>query len=452
MKKEKFIIKGRNSLNGEVKIRGAKNAAFPALVATLLTKEPSVIDNLPLIEDVFRMIDLLKGLGVKISWLGKRKVRLDPSGIDPLKIPFDIVGFFRGSILLLGPLLARFNRIKMPPPGGCLIGARSIDTHLDAFSQLGVKIIRGSMESSSKRNNKQVRGDNLYSFEKGKNFAEKFHTVSFLKEKNETREVVLREFSVTATENILLFSALFPGKTILKIADQDYQVKELIKVLEKMGVKIKSNGPSSLEVIGQKTLHGFNYTVISDPIETGTFIVAALATKGEIVIRDAQLSFLDLFLKRLWDFGAKFKILDEKTIKIFPSEKLKIDKVQSLPYPGIHSDIQPELGVLATQTEGPTLMHDPLYEGRLKYLDELNKMGAKIIFCGPHRAIIYGKTQLEGVKFPSPDLRAGAALIIAGLVAEGKTIIDNIYQVDRGYEKIEERLRRLGANIIRVKE
>jgi UDP-N-acetylglucosamine 1-carboxyvinyltransferase len=236
----------------------------------------------------------------------------------------------------------------------------------------------------------------------------------------------------------------------LKIDDEDDQAQELIKVLRKMGAEIKESGIKYMEIIGNKKLKGFQHTIISDPIETGTFIIMALATRGEVIVKKAQLSFLDLFLKRLWDFGAKFKILDEETIKIFPSKKLKIDKVQSLPYPGIHSDLQPELGALATQTEGPTLMHDPLYEGRLKYLEELNKMGADIIFCDPHRAIIYGPTNLTGIEFSSPDLRAGAALITAGLVAKGKTTINNIYQIDRGYERIEERLQHLGADIKRM--
>jgi len=336
--------------------------------------------------------------------------------------------------------LARFREIKFPPPGGCVIGARPVDTHLDAFSQLGVKI-----STSSK--------DNLYRFKKNENFNQQFHTISAFKEKekNKPRKVILREFSVTATENVLLFSALSNKRTILKIADQDYQIQELINVLRKMGVKIKESGIHSFEIIGKKKLNGFEHSLISDPIETGTFIIMALATQGKIVIKRAQLSFLELFLKRLGDFGAKFKILDKETIKIFPSKKLKIDKIQSLPYPGIHSDLQPEIGALATQTEGPTLMHDPLYEGRLKYLEELNKMGANIIFCDPHRAVVYGSTALTGIRFSSPDLRAGAALIIAGLVAKGETIIDNIYQIDRGYERIEERLRRLGADIKRIK-
>lgn len=420
---EKFVIQGEKSLKGEVEIRGAKNAAFPILAATLLTREPCVIDNLPLIEDVFQMLKLLEGLGAEISWLGKRKIKIKCSSINPSKLPLDVVGFFRGSILTLGPLLAGSDKVKFPSPGGCLIGARPIDTHLDAFSQAGIKIFTK---------------DNFYYFEKKK-------------EEKKSVEIILKEFSVTATENIFLFSASIPRKTIIKIIDQDYQVQELIKVLKKMGVKVKEAGIHAIEIVGEKKLKGFQHTIISDPIETGTFIIMALASKGEMLIKNAELSFLTLFLKRLKDFGANFKILDQHAIKILPSNNLKIDKVQSLPYPGIHTDLLPELGVLATQTKGPTLIHDSLYEGRLKYLEELNKMGADIIFCDPHRAIIYGQSQLQGIEIPSPDLRAGASLVIAGLIAKGETRINNIYQIDRGYERIEERLQKLGADIKRVK-
>lgn len=416
---EKFIIQGGKPLEGEVEIRGAKNAAFPVLAAALLTKEPCVIDNIPLIEDVFKMIKILEGLGAKVNWKSERKIEIDSSGIKLSQMPTNLVGKFRGSILLIGSLLSRFKEIKLPSPGGCIIGARPIDTHIDAFEQAGVKI---SFEN------------NLYSFKRG-NSLDKSH------------EVVLKEVSVTATLNMLLFASSNPKKTVIKIADQDYQVQDLIKVLQKMGVEINMVGLRHLEVIGKKKLKGFSHELIFDPIEAGTFIVAALATKGTVLIKNAELSYLDLFLKRLKDFGAKFTIIDKKTIKVFPSKNLKIDKIQSLPYPGIHSDLQPELGVLATQTKGPTLIHDPLFEGRLKYLDELNKMGADIVFCDPHRAIVYGPTVLQGVTIPSSDLRAGAAMIIAGLIAKGETTIHNIYQINRGYEKIEERLQSLGADI-----
>jgi len=417
---EKFIIKGGRPLKGEVEVRGAKNAAFPVLAAALLTKDTCVIDNIPLIEDVFKMLEILKEIGVEVNWTGKRKIEINSSKIKQSKISTGLVRKFRGSVLLIGALLTRFDSVKIPSPGGCLIGSRPINTHLDAFSQAGIKI---SSEND------------FYCFQRPK--------------KNKALEIILNEISVTTTENILLFAAANPKKTTIKIADQDYQVQDLIKVLEKMGAEIKITGIRQIEITGRKKLKGFSHNLIFDPIEAGTFIAAALATKGEVVVKNAELEFLSLFLKRLKDFGAKFKILNPKTVKVLPSGNLKMDKIQSLPYPGIHSDLQPELGVLATQTKGPTLIHDPLFEGRLKYLEDLNKMGADIIFCDPHRAIIYGRNQLEGIEMPSSDLRAGAAMIIAGLIAKGKTTINNVYQIDRGYEKIEERLILLGADIKR---
>lgn len=429
----KFRIKGGVPLKGEVEIRGAKNAAFPILAATLLTEEVCEIDNVPLIEDVFKMIDILEGIGAEITWKSERKILIKNSKIDPSSLPKEIVRFLRGSILILAPLLARFGKVKIPPPGGCLIGSRPIDSHLDVFSQLGFKAL--------------VK-DGLYSFEKDPGFKPNYMTLSKF-DKEKPLEVVLKEFSVTATENALLFASNNPQKTVVKIADQDYQTQELVKVLNQMGAEIERKGANCFEIKGKKKLSGFKCSIISDPIETGTFLAIALATKGRVEIKKAELSFLDLFLKRLSDFGAKFDIKRPDLIEVMPSE-MEIDKIQSLPYPGMHSDLQPELGVLATQTPGPTLIHDPLYEGRLKYLEDLNRMGADIIFCDPHRAIVYGPTELRGAEIPSSDLRAGAALIIAGLIAEGETWINNIYQIDRGYEKIEERLQKLGADIKRI--
>lgn len=436
---EKFVISNARPPKGEIEIMGAKNSCLPILAATLLTKEPCVIDNVPLIEDVLKMIKILEDLGAEIKWLDKRKIRIKCESINPKKIPYNIVGRFRGSILIVGPLLARFGKVEIMAPGGCLIGARPLDTHLDAFRQMGASV--------------SVK-DDQYLFEKKPGFLPENQDVFTISKFNAKKdwEVVFREFSVTATENIMLYASLNEKKTVLKIADLDYQNQELIKVLKKMGVSAKKSGISSIEIKGAKKIKGFEHKIIPDPIEAGTFIVMALAAKGDIVIKKAELSYLDLFLKRLKDFGARFEILSNNSIRVMPSKNMRIDKVQSLPYPGIHTDLQPELGVLATQTKGASLIHDPLFEGRLKYLEEINKMGGDIIFCDPHRAIVNGPTILYGVEIPSPDLRAGAALIIAGMIARGKTVIDNIYQIDRGYERIEERLQGLGVDIKRVNE
>ncbi len=418
---EKFIINGGKPLRGEIEVRGAKNAAFPILAATLLTPEVCEISNLPLIEDVFRMLEIMKSMGSQISWKGERTVRIENKHLDPLKAREDLIGLLRGSVLFLGPLLARFGNVNFPRPGGCVIGARPIDTHLDGFKQLGVKITKNGKKYLFKKS--QARSGN----------------------------VVLNEFSVTATENLILFTSSLSGRTVIKIADGDYQVRELAKFLNKMGVKVEGAGTHEIIIKGCSKLRGVRHRLINDPVEAGTFILTAAATRGNVLVKNVEVDFLELPLKKLKDFGVPYKIINRNAVRVLPWRKLKIDKIQSLPYPGIPSDLQSAFGVLATQAEGPTLIHDPLYEGRLKYLEELNKMGARIYFADPHRAIINGPNRLLGRELDSFDLRGGAALIIAGLIAKGKTIINNIYQVDRGYERIEERLQKLGADIKRIK-
>jgi len=418
---DKFVITGGKKLNGTIEVMGSKNAALPILAASILTKEDCVIDNVPLIEDVLKMIKLLQDMGAKVEWLETKKIKINCENINPEKLQQDVVGKFRGSVLFWGPLAAQFDSFKSMSPGGCVIGARPLDTHFDAFLQMGVDVAQ-----------------------KGKNYL-------FKKGELKGGEVVLDEFSVTATENVLMFSAAQDRKTILKIADQDYQVQELIKVLTQMGAEIKYAGPHIFEINGRESLKGFSCKLIGDPIEAGTFIVAALATRGDVLVKNVETQYLTLFLKKIKAFGANLAFPDEKSVRVLPSPKLVMSRVQSMPYPGIQPDLQPEFGVLATQTKGATLIHDPLYEGRLKYLEELNKMGADIIFCDPHRAIVNGPTTLHGIEVPSLDIRGGAALIVAGLMAQGVTTINNAYQIDRGYEKIEERLQKLGADIKRVK-
>jgi len=418
---EKFIINGGKSLKGEVEVRGAKNAAFPILAATLLTREPCEISNLPLIEDVFRMLEIMKSMGSKVEWLGERTVRIKNDRLRPHGVKKDLVGRLRGSVLFMGPLLARFNKIDFPNPGGCVIGARPIDTHLDGFEQLGA-----SVRKSGKK-----------------------YKIKFAGKKSAV--VVLNEFSVTATENLMILTSSISTKTVIKIADGDYQVRELAKFLNKMGVRIKGAGTHEIIIEGRPRLKGVRHRLMNDPVEAGTFILIAAATRGNVLVKNVEVDFLELPLKKLKDFGVPYKVINRNAVRVLPWRKLKIDKIQSLPYPGIPSDLQSAFGVLATQSPGSTLVHDPLYEGRLKYLEEINKMGAEIYFADPHRAIINGPTQLQGRELGSFDLRGGAALIMAGLIAKGKTTIDNIYQIDRGYERIEERLQKLGADIKRIK-
>lgn len=418
---EYFEINGGKKLSGTIEVGGSKNAATPILAATLLTRETSIISNLPLIEDVFRMLEIMESMGAEIKWLGKRIVSITAKNIDPLKMDLVKVKQMRSSILLLGSLSARFNNFKISYPGGCVIGARPVDTHLDALMKLGVKI-------------KQTN----------------CHFIVDAK-KRKAAEIVLKEFSVTGTENAMMLAAALSGKTMIKIAAAEPHVEDLGRMLVKMGAKIKGLGTHTLEIQGVKKLHGAKHEIIPDANEAATFLILGVATKSQIIVKNANINHLDLVVEKLKEFGADFKI-GKNYIQVIPAKKIKaVFKVDTRPYPGIPTDVQAPFGVLATQADGQTLIHDSLYEGRFNYVNEICKMGAKSKALNVHQALIDGPTQLKGKVITSFDLRAGAALIIAALVAEGKTIIKEIYQVDRGYEKIEERLQKLGAEIRRVK-
>jgi len=420
---EIFEIKGPNELKGEIEVRGSKNAATPILAATLLTDKPCVIKNLPLIEDVFRMIELIKGLGADVDWAGKRALRIQAKNINPDGLDPDLVNKLRSSILFLGPLLSRFKKVSMPQPGGCVIGARPIDAHIEAMKEIGAVV--------------EEKDDKLF-FK--------------LNEKSKDREIILPEFSVTATENVLLSSSLVEKKTIIKIIALEPHVQDLILVLKKMGADIKYLGPHEIEIKGKKKLKGFDHSLIYDPVEAGTYLILAGVTKSKFKIKNINMSHLDLVIKKLKDFGMGFEIKKDWIIANGRNRLKAVSKIQTMPYPGIPTDLQCNFGVLATQAGGATLIHDPMFEGRLKYLEELNQMAAKIVICDPHRALVFGKTKLFGKDIKTYDLRGGAALILAALAASGKSTIDNVYQIDRGYERLEERLQKLGAKIERMEK
>jgi UDP-N-acetylglucosamine 1-carboxyvinyltransferase len=417
-----FEIIGGKKLSGTIDVRGSKNAATPILAATILTKEECILDNIPLIEDVFRMIEILESMGAKIKWLGRRKISIRNEKINPEKMNVELVKKIRSSILLLGSLSARFDNFKMYHPGGCVIGVRPVGTHFEALEKLGVKI-------------KKTGKEYLISAEKRKAI-----------------EVVLHEFSVTATENAMMLAAGMPGKTIIKIAATEPHVSDLGKFLISMGAKIKGLGTHTIEIIGTKNLHGAKHTIIPDANEAATFLILGVATESQIKVKNAIAENLDLVLEKLREFGADFKV-SKNSIQVIPAKKIKaVSKVEANMYPAIPTDIQAPFGVLATQADGETLMKDFLFEGRFSYLGEIDKMGAKSKVIDVHQAIICGPTKLTGKEIKSYDLRAGVSLIIAALLAKGKTIINDIYQVDRGYEKIEERLQKLGANIKRIRK
>lgn len=417
---EYFEITGGKKLAGAIDVRGSKNATTPILAATALTKEECVISNIPLIEDMYRMLEILESMNVSVKWEGERTVRICAKNLNPEKIDLQIVKKLRSSILLLGSLSARSDKFKIAHPGGCTIGARPVGTHFDALEKMGVKIIQD---------------DECYIVDtRGKKSA----------------KVVLQGFSVTATENAMMLAASLPGKTVIKIAAAEPHVEDLGRFLIAMGAEIKGLGTHTLEITGNENLHGAKHEIIPDANEAATFLILGAATKSPIRVENAREENLDLVLEKLREFGVDFKI-EDNAIEVIPTEKLKaIEKIDTRTYPGIPTDIQAPLGVLATQAEGETIIFDTMFEGRFNYVSELEKMRAKAKILNPHQAVIKGPVQLKGGAIKSFDLRAGASLIIAALCAKGKTTIDEIYQVDRGYERIEERLQKLGADIKRV--
>ncbi|MDF1498060.1 MAG: UDP-N-acetylglucosamine 1-carboxyvinyltransferase [Patescibacteria group bacterium] len=419
---QKFIINGGKRLRGKIDVMGAKNAATPILSACLLTKDECIIDNIPLINDVLKMIELLESMGVETEWVEKRRLKIKAGDdVDPEKMNFEIIGHMRSSILLLGSMLARFGKFKIKQPGGCIIGARPVGVHFDALEALGTTI---------------TSENGFYCFEAKKLIGKK---------------IILKEFSVTATENLMMAATLAEGTTTIKIAAIEPHVQDLARFLNKMGAKIKGLGVHTIQIEGVAKLHSAEHKIIPDPIEAGTFAIAAAATKGDVEINNVNPHELDLVLEKLKEIGANIEIKENKLI-IKPAIKFNaIKKIETRTYPGIPTDLQAPFAVLATQAEGTTLIHDTMYEGRLSYINELNKMGANAIICDPHRALITGTTPLYGQEITSFDLRAGATLIIAALLATGQSTISKIEQVDRGYEKIEERLQNIGADIKRIK-
>ncbi len=418
--KERFIIKGERPLEGVVEIAGSKNSAGACLAATLLTNEEVVLDNLPLVEDVFKMIKVLESIGVEINWLDKRKIKVKAGpNIDVEKMNCGPVAETRVSVLLIGSLLSRFGKFKICHPGGDRIGVRPITTHLEALKRLGVKI---------------TTQDDFYIFD-ARNLKGK--------------EIILKEFSVTATENMMMAAVTAPGKTIIKGAAAEPQIQDLGFLLKKMGARIAGLGTNTILIEGVEKLRGTSHKIIPDLIEAGTFIVAGALTPGEIEVRNLIPEHLDIFLDKLEEIGVNLE-KGRDFVKVKYSLNLKATRVQALPYPGFPTDLLPITIPLLTQASGKSLIHDPLYENRFNYVQELKKMGADIEIVDPHRAFIYGKTPLHGLRIESWDIRAGASLVLAGLIASGQTIIENVYQIDRGYEKIEERLQKLGADIKRV--
>jgi UDP-N-acetylglucosamine 1-carboxyvinyltransferase len=424
---EKFVIQGGVPLSGELTVAGNKNAALPILAACLLTEEEVLVHRVPRIRDTEAQIALLENLGVEVAWVADNSVRLCARGVAGGSVDEELSRQIRASFLLAGPLLARFGEARMPPPGGDFIGRRRLDAHLDAFKDLGARI-DGSrwIELSAPAGLRAC-------------------------------EIFMDEPSVMGTENALMAAALCPGPTRISNAACEPHVQDLARLLAKMGARVEGIGSNVMTVHGAESLCGAEHAICADHIEVGSFMALAAATGGELRIRDVEATDLTMVRRQFRRLGLRSEI--EGADMLVPAgQHLQVEadlgdaipKIEDGPWPAFPADLTSIALALATQAEGEVLIFEKMFENRLFFVDKLVAMGARITLCDPHRAIVSGPSRLHGERLESPDIRAGMAMLIAALAADGVSEIGNIRQIDRGYERIDERLRGLGAHIERV--
>jgi UDP-N-acetylglucosamine 1-carboxyvinyltransferase len=423
VEKEKFLIKGadgKRELCGVIPVKGAKNAAVKAFAASLLFKDEIGINNVPLIEDIGRMSELLKYLGARVERSADSSFSIRAPGNINTDLSGDIAKKLRSSIVLSGPILAREGEVSFPHPGGCVIGERPIDIFLDSFEKMGARIARES--------------------DKYIIVADKLHGA----------EIVFKVPSVTATETLMMTAVLVPGITFLINAAVEPEIVALADFLNGNGADIDGAGTHTITIKGVKSLRPKkDFETPPDRIETGSFAILASACGKDVEIENCRPDHLKVVLRTLKSAGVDISE-GENSLRIKSPKELKAIDIKTHEYPGIPTDLQSPLAVLMTQAIGRSLIFETVFEGRLNYLNDLSRMGADIAICDPHRAFISGPTPLRGREMESPDLRAGLAFIIAGLIAKGQSIIHNVYNIDRGYEKIEERLKGIGADIKRI--
>jgi UDP-N-acetylglucosamine 1-carboxyvinyltransferase len=425
----KFIIHGGVPLAGEVTPSGNKNAALPLLAASLLTSEPVVLHNIPNIRDVAAMLSLLESVGAQIQRVGEHSIRIHAQEIKPADLNPDLCRRIRASILLAGPITARMGDLTLPPPGGDVIGRRRVDTHILALKALGA-------QAAFERDKRvfRFRADGL----KG-------------------ADMILDEASVTATENAIMAAVTARGKTVIRNAASEPHIQELCYFLNGIGAQIENISSNTLTIHGVPRLSGGEFTIGPDYLEVISYVGAAVVTRGSIRIRQAGPQYLDmiqLMFKRLgvvWEVdGEDLVVTADQPLKIRRDLGDMIPEISVMPWPAFPTDLVSVAIVVATQSRGIILFHDWMFEGRMYFTDKLRGMGAQIVLCDPHRCIVQGPSQLLGENVESPDIRAGLALVLAALAAEGKSTISNVSQIDRGYEKIEVKLQALGAEIERV--
>ena len=415
-----FKITGRNPLNGVIKVSGAKNAALPIVIATLVEKGEYILRNVPNLRDIRILMKLLEDLGMEVEKLDETSYKIINNGIKRNEASYEIVKKMRASFLVMGPMIANLDEAVVSLPGGCAIGSRPVDLHLKGFEALGAEITRvhGYIHAKS---------DNLHG-----------------------AEITLKFPSVGATQNIMMAAVKIPGKTVIMNAAREPEIVDLGKFLMAMGAKITGLGSSTIEIEGAETLHATEYSIMPDRIEAGTYIIASIITDGELKIQDANIEELGVFKSELEDMGVKFEKDGNILSVIGKLDTLKPARIRTMPHPGFPTDMQPQMMLLLSLINGVSEVEETVFENRFMHVQEFNRMGTDIsIRHGV--AFVNGGQPLTSAEVMASDLRAGAALVLAGLVAEGETILNRIYHVDRGYDQLEKKLNSVGAKIERIK-
>ncbi|PIE24005.1 MAG: UDP-N-acetylglucosamine 1-carboxyvinyltransferase [Neptuniibacter caesariensis] len=417
---DKLIITGGEPLNGEVRISGAKNSALPILAATLLASEPVTVCNLPHLHDITTMLELLRRMGVELVIDEKLNVEIDARTITKLVAPYELVKTMRASILVLGPMVAHFGEAEVSLPGGCAIGSRPVDLHIQGLRAMGADVVVEAGYIRAKTNGR-LQGARVF-----------FDTVT-----------------VTGTENILMAATLAEGQTIIENAAREPEVVDLAECLIAMGADISGHGTDTIVVNGVEKLGGCHFPVVADRIETGTYLVAAAATRGKVKIKHTSPLILDAVLQKLEEAGAQITTGDDWIELDMKGQRPKAVNITTAPYPAFPTDMQAQFSAMNAVSDGVSILKETIFENRFMHMQEMIRMGAKINIDG-NTAIVEGVERLQAAPVMATDLRASASLVIAALVADGDTVIDRIYHIDRGYECIEEKLQLLGARIKRV--
>ena len=415
---EQYVIKGGNPLVGEVEIGGAKNAALGILAAAIMTDETVVIDNLPDVQDINVLLEAISVIGARVDRISRHKVAINGSMIGQVSVDYEFIKKIRASYYLLGALLGKYKRAEVPLPGGCNIGSRPIDLHLKGFKALGAttSIRNGSIVAEAEK----LKGTHIY----------------------------LDMVSVGATINIMMAASMAEGYTIIENSAREPHVVDVANFLNSMGANIKGAGTDVIRIRGVQKLHRAEYSIIPDQIEAGTFMFAAAATRGDVMVKNVIPKHLEATTAKLVEIGCEVEEFDD-AVRVVASKRLNSTNVKTLPYPGYPTDMQPQIVVALALAHGTSIVTESIFENRFKYVDELTRMGANIKVEG-NTAIIDGVPGYTGASISAPDLRAGAALVIAGLAADGITVVDDIVYIQRGYENFEDKLRSLGAEIERV--